>query len=1565
MSNIIGTSPKILDVVRLIEKISDSSISVLITGESGTGKELAARTIHMNSPRSDKSFIAINCAALPESLLESELFGIEKGVATGVEKRLGKIETANGGTLFLDEIGDMSLSAQAKLLRVLQEKKLERVGGRGAIDVDIRVLAATNKDLKKEIEKGTFREDLYYRLNVVQIHMPPLRERKEDICPLANHFLANFEGEIGKNSMRFSTEAMDCLMRYNWPGNVRELENEVKRAAVLASGDVIEKENLSEYLRDTLENRGSSRTAHTQFLRGSVEEVEIKKIKEALEKSGGNKQKASRILGITRQGLIYKMKRYGLFSGAKSEIRRSTDSVQKCQVCERENSPTNEICYECGNNLGESVNQSGANRRVVPTSFGQGVDKNIKPAKASDLDEIESRIPRHLAEKILQTKTSLEGERKQVTALFAGICGFAELSERVDPEEVRTLMNRCFKIIIDQVYRYEGTINQFTGDGVMALFGAPIALEDHPYKAVSAALAIQREIKTYGDKLKKESNIDFRIRIGLNTGLVVVGNIGNDLRMGYTAVGDTINLASYLLNVADPGRVLISENMNKLVSGYFLTRPLEKVRAKGKSEPIKVYEVIRTRGTRTRIDIQVERGLTPFTGREKELGILKDCLSETKEGRGQIVFIIGEPGVGKSRLLLEFRRSLSVEDISWLEGRCTSFGRSIAYLPLIEILKRNFQVADKSDNEQEIVRKIEEGTLLLGSDLEPTIPYFKYLLSVDPRETPVSTMDAQQRRAEIFEALRKIILRGSQIRPLVLLIEDLHWIDKASEEFLLYIADSIAAAPVLLLLTYRPGYSQPLGERTYHTRIPLRNLTREESVRMAEGILETSGLPDEIRDLINKKAEGNPFFIEELLKSLRECGVIVKTETGYTINKNAAQMEVPGTIQDIIMARIDRLEENLKRTLQVGSVIGREFSFNLLQRVSSLSDQELRDHLLTLRNTELIYERGFSLDANYIFKHALTHEVAYGGLLIQKRKEIHEKVGNAIEDMYPNRIEEFCEVLAHHFSRANNREKASHYLTMAGKKAKEIFATEEAFRFFNEALRCLDEMPNTKMNEERKIDILFDMENIYDAIGKREEQKKALEAIIALSKSINDERRLSDGYIRQAEFLSVVGEYREAEAMGKSALALKRKVGDKAGEGKALRGMGFIHWRLGDYNKALKYHQEALDVHRKLGGGEAEAFELINLGEVYRQLGQYEDALLHLQEALRIYRRLRITNGQNIAEFNIGNVYRDMEKFHACLEHYQESWRIIKESGLSSLNSYSHLTVPTTIANVFWRLGNYQESLRYYSEALNISRGLRDRFEEANILSYIAAIYGILGDYQESMNHYEEALKIYREIGNKVSEGRVLSLMGNIYRQNLHDYTKALPSYKKSLEIKKEIGNEDEIRILLNSLGVVCWNLGLYKESLSYYQEALQICKKTGNIVGEGVALSSMGVVYLSLSKYEEALKCNQEALRISMTTGDQRAEGYILNSIGNVYYEMGDHHSAWKHYQESLRIRKELGDKKGEAWVLYNLGKVYQSLENHEESKRHLEEALSLSEELGEEELTASIKNELADVRH
>jgi len=1210
----------------------------------------------------------------------------------------------------------------------------------------------------------------------------------------------------------------------------------------------------------------------------------------------------------------------------------------RCQSCGKENPPTNKFCFECGSKLGDTVNETDALR----------------------LDEPLSYIPENLARKILGGKAGLEGERKQVTALFADLHGFTELSEKLDPEDVRSIMNRCFEIIIEEVHRFEGTINQFLGDGVLALFGAPIALEDHPHRALNAALAIQKAIKVYGDKLKEERSIDFRMRIGLNTGLVVVGTIGNDLRMDYTAIGDTVNLASRLQSLADPGKILISESTHRLVGGYFHTRSLGEVQVKGKSEPVRAYEVMGARSARTRIDIGIERGLTPFTGREKEFSLLEQCLDKVKSGHGQVISVVGEAGVGKSRLLLEFRKSVANENISWLEGRCLSFGKSISYLPIIEILKKAFHI-EETDNEDDIIRKIEECTSVLGNELEPAIPYFRYLFSVDRGQSPFTAMDAQLRRAEIFEAVRRVILATGKICPLVLVVEDLHWIDKTSEDFFVFLTDRLGALPVLLILTYRPDYFQPFRETDYHTKILLNNLSGDESAKMAEALLETHSLQNDIIELINEKGEGNPFFMEELTKSLLETGIIVKTNGGYKINRLVSPLEIPSTVQDVIMARIDRLDENRKRILQIGSVIGREFSSELLKTVSG--DKDLKDHLLTLRNSELIYETGFPPNSEYAFQHALTHDVAYSSLLVQKRKELHERVGTAIEELYLDRIEELYGILAHHFSRTDNREKAFHYLNMAGRKAKEVYANNEAINFYVQALKRLSEMPESDLNRQRKIDVLLDMENIYDSTEKREEQKRILDELVELSMLLNDERRLSDVYIRRAEFLSVMKEYRKAKEVGKKALNLKKMIGDKSGEGKALRGMGFIHWHSGEYEKALKYHLEALKVHRELGATEAEGFELVSLGDVYRKLGRYEDALSCLEEALMIYRDLGIIFGQHTCTFNMGSVYRDMGDYQSCLKTYQECWRIIKERGYSTLSFSGMLAVPSAIANVYWRLGNYEESLKYYVEALGISRGLGNRHEEASILSSMAAIHEILGDYQESLNHYQPAIEIFKELGDKASIGRVLSLIGNIYRQNLCDYSQALLYYQESLYIKKEIGDEEELRTVLNSLGVVCWNLGLYQEALSYYQESLEVCRRTGKTIQEGIALSGMGVVYLSLHDYERALGCNQKALEILKVAGDQRVEGYILNSIGNVYYEMGDYRGAWKSYQESLRIRKELGDKKGEAWVLHNLGKVYKSLENYGEARKHYEESLFLSEEVEEPGLTADNREALSEI--
>ncbi|MBI4228323.1 MAG: tetratricopeptide repeat protein, partial [Deltaproteobacteria bacterium] len=947
-------------------------------------------------------------------------------------------------------------------------------------------------------------------------------------------------------------------------------------------------------------------------------------------------------------------------------------------------------------------------------------------------------------------------------------------------------------------------------------------------------------------------------------------------------------------------------------------------------------------------------------GRENELGLIRDSLEKVKEGQGQILCIVGEAGLGKSRLLHEFKTTFRDEEVSYLEGNCISYGKSFSYLPIVEILKSNFDVDDRDDDDR-IKGKVEAAVSRIDDKLKDTVPLILDLLSVKTDSDILKNLDAAQKRQAIFEALKAIILRISQITSLVMVIEDLHWIDKTSEEFLNNIAGSMGNERIMLLLTCRPGFVHRFIDKAYYTQIALSSFSTSECRFLVESILNSAEISDELMGLILKKTTGNALFVEEVTRSLLDSGTIVKSNGRYTIEKEVSEIEVPSSVQDIIMARIDRLEESRKSKLQVCSVIGREFSFELVQKISAIDENELRERLMSLTNSDLIYERGLYPNVDYLFKHALTLEVAYNTLLLQKRKELHERVGGAIEEMYPSRLEEFYGVLAHHFSKTDNREKAVYYLTLVGKRAKEVFSTDEAFTNFREALKLIDQMEKTGTNDAKRIDILFEMENIFDNMAKRDEQKKILEDIVNISKAINDKGRLSDAYIKLAEYLSVMGEYRKAKEICQSALTLKREIRDKIGEGKALRGMGFINWRSADYQDALKYHKEALNVHREFGSREAEGFELISLGEVNRKLGHYEDALSYLHEAFNLHREAGIITGQNVSAFNIGNVYGEIGNYEKCAEYYQECWRIIKESGFRSFRAYSHLIVPISLANAYSRLGNYKDSLRYYAEALDISRGLGDKTEEGNILSYIAATYNILGEYEESIKRYTEALKIYRELGDKEAEGAVLNHMGNIYRQYLNDYREALSYYKEGLEVAKENGDEDGVRSILNNLGVVNWNLGLHEEALAYYREALEICKRIGNTIGEGVTLSGMAIVYLSLRKYDEALKCNVEALNILKPTGDQKVEGYILNSIGNVYNEMGDYQKAWRYYQESLRIRKELQDKKGEAWAHHNLGRVYMNLSNYEEASKHYEEALFLAEELGEEELTVCSKDALS----
>src|SRR5262245_36215426 len=725
-----------------------------------------------------------------------------------------------------------------------------------------------------------------------------------------------------------------------------------------------------------------------------------------------------------------------------------------CPRCQTANRTGAQFCRQCGARLETACPSCGA--RVEPQSrfcdaCGAPLTAGAKPAAATSprFDSPGSYTPKHLAEKILTSRSALEGERKQVTVLFVDVSGFTSISERLDPEDVHRLMTRAFELMLAEVHRFEGTVNQFLGDGIMALFGAPIAHEDHAQRAVHAALGIRRALDAYQDELRRTRATAFQVRQGLNTGLVVVGAIGNDLRMDYTAVGDTTNIAARLQQLADRGRVLISEATHRLVEGYFYTRFLGEHVLKGKAEPVEAWEVISARQARTRLEVTAERGLTPYVGRERELRALSELFPKAKAGAGQAVLLVGEAGIGKSRLLHEFRQRLG-DEATWVEGRCVSFGRSIAFHPVIDLLKRTFRI-DESDGEEAIARKVERSVLRLGEDLGPLVPYLRYLLAIDPGDPAVVALDPRRRRAEIFDALRRLLVRASEIRPQVVVYEDVHWMDQASEGSLLFSADSVPRHRILLILSYRPGYQHPFGDRTYHTRLALTALPAEASVEMARGVLATGRLPEDLLPLILDKAEGNPFFMEEVIKSLQEVGALRRVGDDWVLTRRRDEVMIPDTIQDVIMARIERLEEAPKKTLQLASVIVRDFTRRLLDRIAEIRERS-EDLLQELKAIELIYEKTLFPELAYMFNHALTHEVAYNSLLMQRRRELHRLIGHGIEELYADRLSEHYEVLAHHFSKAEEWSRAVDYLVNAAEKAARAFAVREAVALYGQAL---------------------------------------------------------------------------------------------------------------------------------------------------------------------------------------------------------------------------------------------------------------------------------------------------------------------------------------------------------------------------------------------------------------------------------------------------------------------------------------------------------------------------------
>src|SRR6266542_1798157 len=761
-----------------------------------------------------------------------------------------------------------------------------------------------------------------------------------------------------------------------------------------------------------------------------------------------------------------------------------------CPRCRRENPATVKFCGECGARL--DVACSACRAPNPPTNkFCHECGAPMGPMPATGpLASPESYTPKHLVEKILTSKAALEGEPKQVTVLFADLKGSMELLADRDPEEARKLLDPVLERMMEAVHRYEGTVNQVMGDRIMALFGAPVAHEDHAVRGCYAALRMQELVKGYAEQAFRTHGVAVRIRVGLNSGEVVVRSIRSDLRMDYSAVGQTTHLAARMEQLAPPDAIWITAETLRLAENFVQVQPLGPVPVQGLESPVEVFNVVTSGQVRTRFQAAALRGLSRFVGRDAEMEGLHAALDGVRHGRGEVVAVVGEPGVGKSRLFHELTHSHRVAGCRILQASSMAYGRATSCLPVIDLLKVYLRI-DERDDIRSIRAKVTGHLLTLDEALKDVVPPVLWLLDVMPEEDSLWDLEPPRRRQLTLDSVKRLLLRESWVQPLILVLEDLHWIDAETQDLLDSLVEGLPAAPVLLLVNYRPEYGHGWSGKSYYRQLridPLRPESADELLRTLVGD-GTELAP--LKRLLLERTEGNPFFLEESVRALVETGVLVGERGAYRLAKSLDSMQVPATVHAVLAARIDRLPPEEKRLLQTAAVIGTEVPFALLQAIAELSEEELRRGLGHLQAAEFLYETRLFPERAYTFKHALTHEVAYGSLLQERRRALHARIVEALEALAGDRLDDQVERLAQHALRGEVWEKALAYGRQAGDKA----WTRSAYR---EAVAC----------SEQTIDLRFDLRPALWELGEIRQMLGYLGEAKTLAEALADQPRL-------------------------------------------------------------------------------------------------------------------------------------------------------------------------------------------------------------------------------------------------------------------------------------------------------------------------------------------------------------------------------------------------------------------------------------------------------------------------
>ena len=1066
-----------------------------------------------------------------------------------------------------------------------------------------------------------------------------------------------------------------------------------------------------------------------------------------------------------------------------------------CSRCQAENRDGARFCRECGATFGAVCAACGAKleaRSKFCDSCGAPLAAvPAPPAAAPQRASPESYIPKHLAEKILTSKAAVEGERKQVTVLFADLKGSMELLAERDPEEARKLLDPVVERMMEAVHHYEGTVNQVMGDGIMALFGAPIGHEDHAVRACYAAVRMQQRVTLYADEVQQQGGTPVQIRVGLNSGEVIVGAIGSDLRMDYTAVGQTTHLAARMEQMVKPGSALITGDTLKLAEGYVQVRSLGAVPVKGLGTPTPVYELTGVIPARSRLQASAARGLTRFVGRVGELEQLGQALDRAAAGHGQAVAVVGEAGVGKSRLAWELTRSHRTQGWLVLESGSVSYGKATPYLPVIELLKAYCRIQER-DGPREIRERVAGKLLTLDRALEPLLSPLLALLDVPVDDAAWDALERAQRRQRTLDAVKRLLLRESQVQPLLILFEDLHWVDSETQALLDGLVESLPTARVLLLVNYRPEYEHTWGRKTYYLQLRIDPLPPESAGALLGALLGEDPSLASLTPVLIERTDGNPFFLEESVRTLVETQVLVGERGAYRLTRAPAALQMPATAQAMLAARIDRLAPEDKRLLQAAAVIGKDVPFALLHAIADMPEDTLRRGLDHLQAAEFLYEASLFPDLEYTFKHALTHEVAYGSLLQDRRCALHARIVDAMETLSPERLVEQAERLALHAFRGELWEKAVTYLRQAGAKAFARSANREAAAAFEQALAALSHLPSTPETLEQGVDIRLALRNALWPLGRFETGFGHLRDAERLATELDDPRRLGWIAAYLAEHTRMTGHVLDAPAFAERALRIGEELGDLPLRVAANYYLGTSYFVAGDYRRTDEFFPRILqllegDRFRERCGLAgfpvvmSRGFWAMALAE----RGEFDRAIAEAQDGVRLAEALDHPYSLAFVLRCLGRPYTVRGDFDRAIRVTERGLALSRDRHLPQIWS----EIADQLGWLYALSGRAVEGLSLLEGALTTMESMGMIQWRTPVLVHLGEAYLLAGRPEDALATAGRGLTLARERGHRVAEAWALRLLGEIASlADRPDVATAEAHYGAAIALALELG---------------------------------------------------------------------------------------------------------------------------------------------------------------------------------